>query len=186
MSVNPLSIVRVLFVNIVEGDRKKFKATSNIADTGGGARDLRFNPKSVFWPFFEDIFKKQNSDKKISKNEVIKITVYWHENEEEKSRIMEIWSPTKARPNEVRIAKISSFDLYDLISDDPNGGLSIFMLFQQENGIVRLHFTTETSLRKGNWHSDIKEFATHWLKSRVKSAFIDLEKNTSYPNVRRD
>ena len=84
MSVNPLSIVRVLFVNIVEGDRKKFKATSNIADTGGGARDLRFNPKSVFWPFFEDIFKKQNSDKKISKNEVIKITVYWHENEEGK------------------------------------------------------------------------------------------------------
>lgn len=38
-----MAIAEILFHEIADGDVRKFNAESNDADTGGGARDLRFS-----------------------------------------------------------------------------------------------------------------------------------------------
>ena len=187
MSDDDLSVIRVLLQNIEDGDRRKFEARSNDSATGGGARDLRFRPETVFWPFFKKVFPHSRTEKRRSKGveneiEILTGTVHWQEKRCEKSATMEVWPSTNARPNEARIAKISSFGLYDLIKDDPAGGRSVFMLFQQMNGVIRLHFTTEISFRNDDWDPSIKKFAADWFLSGTKSAFIDLQSNERYPH----
>ena len=49
-------VILVVFKQLVEGDLRKFKAESNDADTGGGARDLRFRPYDRFDGAFERLF----------------------------------------------------------------------------------------------------------------------------------
>ncbi len=60
------------------------------------------------------------------------------------------------------------------------------MLFQQRNGVVRVYFTTETSLKVENWNSAIKSFAKKWLRTplrkRQRSAFLDFETNQRFPD----
>ena len=96
---------------------------------------------------------------------------------------MEVWPPTNARPNEVRIAQVSRYGFQDLVVDDPAGRRSVFMLFQQRSGIVRVYFTTETSLSTDDWNPTIKEFATAWLQTQRKSAFLDLETHERFPSA---
>ena len=55
------------------------------------------------------------------------------------------------------------------------------MLFQQQNGVVRVYFTTETSLTTKNWNTTIKDFAMGWLATNHRSAFLDLETNERFP-----
>ncbi|WP_295798034.1 hypothetical protein [uncultured Microbulbifer sp.] len=188
MNNNGLNVIRVLFQIIEGGDRRKFQALSNDSDTGGGARDLRFRPESEFWPFFEKVFPDRQTTKRTSKGstttiEVLSGTIHWDQLASAKHATLEVWPATNARPNESRFSKISRLDMHDLIVDDPNGGKSIFMLFQQQNGVIRVHFTTETSLRNDNWDPTIKKFAKEWLDSGSKSAFLDLVSKRRYPNV---
>ena len=44
MNSSDSEVARVIFQIVTEGDRKKMDAVSNIAQSGGGARDLRFQP----------------------------------------------------------------------------------------------------------------------------------------------
>ena len=188
MADDGLNVVRVLFQNIDEGDRLKFVARSNIADTGGGARDLRFRPEGEFLPFFRDMFAGRKVHRRARQGraqeiEVLTDTVVWNQGGKEVSATMEIWPSTNARPNETRIARISSYGLDGLIQDDPNGGRSVFMMFQQKDGTIRIHFTTETSLKVDNWDPTIKKFAADWLNEGTKSAFLDLHSKERYPHV---
>lgn len=187
MADDGLIVVRVLFQNIEEGDRLKFVAQSNTSDTGGGARDLRFRPETEFLPLFKKMFSGRKIQRRKSKGvlaqiEVLTGTVVWDEGGKEVSATMEIWPSTNARPNECRIARISSFGLDGLIQNDPQGGKSVFMMFQQQDGTIRLHFTTETSLKMDNWDPTIKKFAADWLTEGTKSAFLDLNSKERYPH----
>lgn len=188
MADDGLNVIRVLFQNIEDGDRLKFVARSNTSDTGGGARDLRFRPEKKFFPFFEKMFLGRKREQRTSKGvsseiEILTGTVVWNEGGNEVSAMMEIWPSTAARPNECRISKVSSFGLDGLIQNDPNGGKSVLMMFQQENGTVRIFFTTETSLKDDNWDPTIKKFASEWLNKGTKSAFLDLQSKERYPHV---
>lgn len=188
MASDGLNVVRVLLQNIEDGDRLKFVARSNTADTGGGARDLRFRPEGEFLPFFRKMFPGRKVHRRTSSGvsqeiELLTGTVIWNEDGKEVSAVMEIWPSTNARPNETRIARISSYGLDGLIQDDPNGGKSVFMMFQQQDGTIRLHFTCETSLKVDNWDPTIKKFAADWLEEGTKSAFLDLKSKERYPNV---
>ena len=181
-------IVRVLVQNIEDGDRRKFEARSNDSSSGGGARDLRFRPETEFLPFFGRMFPDKHIKNRRSKDVQTQIEVFsgevnWNEHGAEKSAEMEVWPSTNARPGECRIARISSFGLLSQIADDPNGGRSVFMMFQQADGTIRMHFTTETSLRNDNWDPKIKKFAVGWIEEGSKSAFLDLESKRQYPHV---
>lgn len=188
-NANPNAIVRVLLQNIEDGDRRKFIARSNDSDSGGGARDLRFRPESEFMPFFGRMFPNRSNHRRNSNGVATQITVFegtvhWDEpNGNPSSANMEIWPSTNARPNECRIARISDFGLDGHILNDPNGGRSVFMMFQQANGTIKLYFTHETSLLSNAWDPQITDFARRWIDDGCKSAFLDLSTNQSYPNV---
>ena len=175
-------VVRVLFQILTAGDRLKMDAVSNVSRTGGGARDLRFRPENEFLPFFRkmlpEVVRKRRGSTQI---DAYRGSVSWEASGQEKSRMMTVWPATNARPNECRIGKINRFDFSGLVKNDPSGGESIFMLFQQRNGVVRVYFTTETSLRSENWNSSIKNFAKEWMATDHRSAFLDLETNERFP-----
>lgn len=187
MCNNGHAIIRVLFMDIADGDRLKFEARSNISNTGGGARDLRFRPSAEFFPFFGRMFPGRETTLTRRRGASIEIEVLfgearWEEGGAERRGTVRVWPPTDVRPNECRIAKISSLGLSGCIADDPNGGRSVFMMFQQADGTVRLYFTTETSLRNDDWDSRIKEFATDWLGGDDKASFLDLEIGVQFPH----
>lgn len=50
------NVERVLFKELFPGDYQKFQAASNIAQTGGGARDLRFSGVNQLQPVIVDMF----------------------------------------------------------------------------------------------------------------------------------
>lgn len=175
-------VARVLFLIVTEADRLKMDAVSNVSPTGGGARDLRFSPESSFLPFFKKLLPKVVvKPRGTTEIETYVGRVFWEEGGRERSRRMEVWPPTSARPNECRIARVHEFGFSRLVRRDPRGGRAIVMLFQLRNGIVRVHFTTETSLRVENWNSIIRDFAVKWLATRHKYAFIDLETTERFP-----
>lgn len=183
-----LSVILILFRHIETADRRKFEARSNDASSGGGARDLRFRPEAKFMPFFRKMFPQHRTEKRTTKGvveeiEILSGEVAWGEDGKDTAATMEIWPATNARPNEVRIARISSYGLAKSIKEDPNGGKSIFMMFKQKNGSIRLYFTTETSLRNDAWDPTIKRFAVDWLDRGGNSAFLDLETKERYPNA---
>lgn len=87
----------LFFHDISLGDIKKYERRSNVAQTGGGARDLRF-PKS-FVDRLAPMFPKQTSRKGVSVGEV-----YW-EDPDGHTKIR-FWRPTDVRPTERRLGKI--------------------------------------------------------------------------------
>ena len=97
MPENDTGVKLVIYKKIVAGDLSKFTATSNITQSGGGARDLRFNPADQFLTVFRKMFPR------VSDNGVLTGYFSWanHANTE-----VEIHPPTNARPNEVRIGRI--------------------------------------------------------------------------------
>ena len=175
---NDTDVVRVVFKVLAKSDLLKMDAVSNVSQTGGGARDLRFSPASAFLP----IFRKMLPEVVLARGrETYRGTVFWlAADEQEKSREMTVWPATRRRPNECRIVQVHRFDFSGLVKEDPAGGHSIFMLFQQRNGVVRVHFTTETSLRSEVWNSTIRSFAKYWM-GRSDWAFLDLETGERFP-----
>jgi hypothetical protein len=171
-------VVRIVLQRVDAGDLKKAKAVSNDAKTGGGARDLRFNPQKEFFPFFQRMFKGRSVQRKKT---VCTGTVFWDDASSEKSADLAVWPPYPSRPGECKIGKVASLNIDGLIKNDPNGGLSVILLFEQSDGTIRMFFTTETSLRNDGWDPKIKSFAKRWFDSGRKSAFLDLEFGEQYP-----
>src|SRR4051812_31674071 len=99
---------RVLYKRLVDGDRRKIIAQSNDADSGGGARDLRFNP----WPNFEPVVHRlmpMTATRTTSRGDVaIRVgELRWYgDGGSQRSVGVEFWPPTNARPNEGRLARV--------------------------------------------------------------------------------
>ena len=179
---NDAQVVRVVFQTLTDGDRLKMDAVSNVSQTGGGARDLRFRPESAFLPIFKKMLPEVVLERRKSAQiETHRGTVFWDASGQERSREMTVWPATEARGNECRIGGVNHFDFSGLVKKDPRGGRSVFMLFQQRSGVVRVYFTTETSLTSENWNSTIKSFAKDWMGTKHRSAFLDLETNERFP-----
>lgn len=193
MASNDMQVVRVVFQILTEGDRLKMDAVSNVSQTGGGARDLRFRPETAFLPIFRKMLPEVVKTRRIQRVrgalerqstqiETYKGTVFWMASGQERSRKMTVWPATGARPNECRIGGINRFDFSGLVKQDPARGGSIFMLYQLQNGVVRVDFTTETSLKVDAWHSTIKAFAKDWMETDHRAAFLDLETKERFPS----
>ena len=182
MGSDDAEVVRVLFQILERGDRLKMDGSSNVAPTGGGARDLRFRPASEFLPFFKKMLPKVvPKTRGATQIDTYRGSVSWKRSGQQKSQDMTVWPPTDTRPDECRIATINAFDFGDLVEMDPADDRSVFMLFQQRNGIVRVHFTTETSLHSQSWHAAIRHFARAWLATEHRSAFLDRETKEMFP-----
>ena len=187
----PPAVKRAVFYDIYPGDRLKLDAKSNIAKSGGGARDFRFSPQEEFIPVFGEILKgrliRVTHGKKVGRRQVTVFTgiVLWHDPKvtpPERSGPMLFWPANQRRKTEARIGTVHRLGLSHLVKNDPNGGKSVFLLLELADGSARVWFTTETSLRNDKWHPSIKAFATRWMDGGAKSGFIDLVTGTEFAN----
>lgn len=175
-----LGIARIIYKEIVEGDRRKFEARSNDAETGGGARDLRFSPYTKFKSVFERMLPTKNS------HGICVGRFHWIEEGIEKSGDAFFHPPTKARPTEGRIANIDKYlPKQDL--PQPGQGKVILLLIQQTDATVWPRFTTDRSLESGAWDIRVSELILNCLRATRRegispAGFIDFETNEVFCN----
>ena len=167
----------VIYKKIVDGDLRKFSATSNDQPTGGGARDLRFSPAKEFMAAFEKMFPTRI-------NNVLRGRFSWvgHNSTE-----VNIHPPTNSRPNEIRIGRVHECFPADVIPD--NATDCILLLILDDQGKIWPYFTSEHSLRTDNWHPTVKNAILNGLSAQrgdrvTPMGFINISDGGSYTNGR--
>ena len=166
--------VLIIYKVIVEGDLRKFENQSNDSATGGGARDLRFNPLSVFRPIFIRMFPKE-----IKKDQYEAI---FHWSHYPPTHTI-IHTTTANVRKEVRIACIR-----ECLHNFPvNAGDAIFLLVMDSNGEVWPYFTSEQSLRNDDWDPLVSSEILRGLAAKrntktTAAGYLDLENNVYYTN----
>ncbi len=156
-SVSPVAVKRVIYKEILEGDRRKFVAQSNDAPSGGGARDLRFSPYSRFESAFKAIFpeathetrKRGGIDTTVP---ILKGEFFWMEDGEIKHTESYFEPPDDPRPTEGRIPRVNTYGCFRSV---PADGRIFLLLVQQMDDTVWPAFATESSLRAGEWNSEL-------------------------------
>ena len=157
---NSQQVARILYKEIVAGDKRKVQATSNDSDSGGGARDFRFGSYPRLLPVIKKMFPTIVSVERkrasvITAVDVFKGAFYWRTSTgtvEIKESFFE--PPTDARPSEGRITRVSDYGCFD-VSRIPAGGVGnriLLLLVQLYDDTVWPYFAEEQSLRTpGLW-----------------------------------
>lgn len=176
MDNNQIGIKLIIWKKIVEGDLSKFTATSNLADTGGGARDLRFSPASEFYPAFQRMFDKYDN------TGMLRGFFTWDNHP--KTEVF-IHPTTNSRPNEVRIATVHKCFPATVIPNDARD--CILVIVMDSNNIIHPYFTSQYSLQYDNWHPYIKESIISGLQAKrsirtTAMGIIDIEKHRRWTN----
>ena len=162
---------------IVYGDLSKFTATSNIAETGGGARDLRFSPSDEFLPIFERMFPDRQGSFNVGK-------FYWPNGKETDVKIAR---PTRSRANEMRICTINQCfppEYYPTDAED-----QILLLVYDDELKVTPYFTSRESLKNEEWDPIIRSKILQGLDAERGArhsamGYLDIENDNFYTNGR--
>ncbi len=133
----------VLAKELVDGDRLKLEAASNVTPSGGGARDFRFPKKHL--PALERIFSREGE----RGGRALRLADLHYQKRNGQPAVqsdVELWEPTDSRPNEYRIAKIHKLEVF---ADPPPAEQNrVFAVFTQyTDGVVRFGYVTERQLR---------------------------------------
>jgi hypothetical protein len=181
-------VARILYKEIVEGDRRKADAESNDSSSGGGARDFRYPYEEVL-PVVELIFpiKTIRRGKAVHQG-----TFFWKEQGSAQvvSRDAEFMSPTKSRPREGWISQVPKFSCFntDRIPQSGNGNRVLLLLIQLRDQKVWPHFAEESSLRvKGAWDPSVAHELLMCLDAqravnRAVIGFIDFVNSRTFCN----
>ncbi len=172
-----IEVKLVIYKRIVDGDLSKFTATSNITQTGGGARDLRFSPAAEFFPVFRRLFSQDRDG-------ILRGQFSWAHHSPTDA---EIHPPTNSRPNEVRIGRINECFPQEVIPTDSSDCILLIVL--DNIGKVCPYFTSLQSLRNDNWHPAIKDPIIMGLNAQRSAkttamGYVDLENRRNYTNGR--
>ena len=172
---NMPDVLIVVYKEIVRGDIDKFTATSNIADTGGGARDLRFSPSSEFHPIFQRMFPDTNGGMNVGK-------FYW---EGGKTTDVKIAAPTQSRANEMRVCSINQCFPPEYYPSNADDCILLFIYDSQRR--VHPFFTSRASLKNDDWHPEIRSRILQGLAAKRSSkqaamGFLDFENDKYYTN----
>lgn len=160
----PERIVQAIYKELKKGDFRKGVAKSNDADTGGGARDLRFGGyaevKDIFRSFLpERRTENRHRNKKPVALEILTGTGHWVEplrpgeasSETERTRTFEVEfeEPTYARPTEGRLTRVNKYPFFGrddyLPADDKSR--RFLLISRSESGLVYFHIVSEKILR---------------------------------------
>jgi hypothetical protein len=178
-------IARIVFREILDGDRLKFVAQSNISESGGGARDLRFRG----WDAMEEALRKLFPQTRVAKrrrvgSETLEIYAgqfHWVRKSDgiEVSREALLEPPTDARPNEARITRVHEYDCFTISAPEEGAGRLMVLFIQKLDGSVWPFVITERSLEHDDWNSVVADFLLSALNAnrRVNNAaygFVDF------------
>ena len=145
-----MDIAEILFHEIADGDVRKFNAESNDADTGGGARDLRF---SLRFEAVLDRFFPQDAIKEGRKSYRLGDFVYKDTDGQMKVQrnIHYDFQPTNARPNELRICQLSKVPFFQQLPELQPGDGRLFVAFiRMTEGLPQMQFLTERQILDKN------------------------------------
>ena len=186
-----LDIARIVFREILDGDRRKFIAESNDLKTGGGARDIRFRGWDKLEPVFRKMFPNIKKLKRQRNNKDVELDGYAGElhwktadgQEIVKEIILE--TPTTARDDEARITRVPEYDCFRTAPAPKEEGRLLLLLVQNPDNSVWPVFVTEKSLEKGGWHPAVAEFLLTALKTKrpVRNAaygYVDFTTNEKF------
>ena len=158
--------LRFVYKRIVAGDIRKLSAESADAGTGGGARDLRFNPAEKFWPVFERMFSAATTKKCLDAR------LIW----DGEITNTEVYPPTSARPNEARITRVNACCPTKLIPSDNEE--FIFILIHGEDG-VHASFMTKQQVLDNRFSLGLESVLIRAIEysetTKVPIGFVDLE-----------
>lgn len=155
----PAGVKRVVYRQVLAGDRRKFAAQSNDSPTGGGARDMRFNHEH-FGPIFRLLLPRTDSKIRRRNGVATDLTIWCgtlrsHYGDQQLTAQVEYEPPTDARGAEGRLARVHQIPgLAGNLPDDT--GDTLFVLFvQQDNDDVYSHFVTLGELN--GWHQAVRD-----------------------------
>lgn len=161
-----LGIEEVLCHEFQEGDYAKASAASNKADTGGGARDLRFRPK--FAPSLDRLFPREvtverNTPYRIGSFKYIGPDGVWHIEE----TVRYAFRPTEARPGERRIAQIDRNLFFRNAPHPKEGDGLIFVAFiRWPSGLPQMQYLTERQIRNSKSNRVIAAAMSEAMQAR--------------------
>jgi hypothetical protein len=183
----------LVFKELVDGDLRKFRAESNDAATGGGARDLRFRPYERFDGVFERLFPAEEQmgrrrGKGMKLIGVRKGMFHWHDavTNQVHSREARFEPPTDARPNEGRISTVHHYPplQHEFPTDE---GRLVFLMIQDVDGAVWPFVASEQSLRNDEWDELVAKAILECLdapRSRpgASQGYVDVQTGARYCN----
>jgi hypothetical protein len=191
-SAMPAGVKRVIYKEILKGDRRKFEARSNDAPSGGGARDLRFSYEP-FEPIFKAMFPEMVTEIRKRQGERSDLTVfkgefYWMEEGDIRHAASYFEPPTDVRPTEGRLRQISTYGCFQRVPEESEGRLFI-LLVQQDDDTVWPEFATERSLRSGEWDSRVADEILRCIAAERNAGvaiagYMDFTTGRAYCNER--
>jgi hypothetical protein len=178
------NIARIVFRQILDGDRKKFIARSNITNSGGGARDIRFRSWEKMKQTLRKLFPGSRTEKRRRGTDDA-LQVYtgrfsWFQNNSNKvSKEAVLEPPTDARPNEGRITRVHELECFTINQPAAGSGRLIALFVQKDDGSVWPYVITERSLEHDEWDPAVAEFLLCALNARRRKGnaaygFIDF------------
>lgn len=140
-----MAIAEVLCHEITEADIRKINATSNDAQTGGGARDLRFS--IAYAPCLDRFFPQEVTYEGRTPYRIGMFEHYAANGKRITERVRYAFQPTDARPREVRIAQISKLNFFLDLPEISGGDGVLFMAFiRKTDGIPQAQYLTEKQI----------------------------------------
>lgn len=140
-----MAIAEILFHEITEADIRKINASSNDAQTGGGARDLRF--RMEFEPCLDRLFPEEVTYEGGTPYHIGMFEHYDANDKRTVERIRYAFQPTNARPGEVRIAQIHKVNFFLDVPELHGGDGLLFMAFiRKTDGVPQAQYFTERQI----------------------------------------
>jgi hypothetical protein len=140
-----------IYKRCVPGDRRKVQAQSNDdSSRGGGARDIRFNPRDMFESVVEEVF----TDSYVRDNgrKVNSAPVYWWEDEEVCGPlVVEFWSPTESRGGDIRLSRVHKVTPFDEDHIPAQALDPFFLIWSDDDGKVWARYATVEELSAPGW-----------------------------------
>lgn len=171
-----MAIAEVLCHEMTEADIRKANGTSNDAQSGGGARDLRFS--IGFMPCLDRFFPQEVTHERKTP---YRIGTFEHI-DESGNRTTELvryaFQPTSSRPTEVRIAQINKLSFFRDLPDLRESDGILFMAFiRKTNGIPQAQYLTEKQIEAPGGNPVIAAAMKDALDKRQKNNAVVFAAN---------
>ncbi|GAA3977365.1 hypothetical protein [Allohahella marinimesophila] len=184
-------VARLVFKEILDGDRKKFLAKSNAdAKAGGGARDLRFGSVDQVKDTLKQLFPETEQTKNKAGNAQFKGLFNWIDQSGRHQQETALLKPPYLKRSEFRIAQVHKYACFQVrpIPKASAGNRVLLLLIQRYDGSVWPHFVEEASLRTPDaWDESVSKPLLECLDAKrakkvAAMGFIDLSNYKRFCN----
>lgn len=174
----------VFFKEVKLGDIEKYNTQSSTAGTGGGARDLRVSPVSVFRGVLSQILSEPTSEVGVSYGKVLSHTAARGVQE----TIVELWRPTPSRPSELRISRFYDVPGWKIslkqFNQAQRAGRTLFYVLEMDiHGTVTAKVMSDTALGESDQSicTHIRNLVASQDGRRSIIGAVDILKGTTFP-----